>query len=117
RIAGFRVQSANHYTIEPSRSLGRHDVTLKNTMLSKHCPLLFFPVRTYGSNSVTFSHLADAFVQSNEQGKELVDANWKAVLSTEHISHLTQNPRSYRDLNSDRWIQSPECYALTQRTS
>src|SRR4029434_6291559 len=50
----------------------------------------------------TFSHLADAFVQSDVQWRELVDANWKAVLSTEHISHLTQNPRSYRDLNSDR---------------
>src|SRR4029434_7565657 len=57
----------------------------------------------------TLSHLADAIVQTNEQGRELVDANWKAVLSTEHISHLIQNPRFYRDLNSDRWIQSPEC--------
>ena len=27
----------------------------------------------------TFSHLADAFVQSDVQGRELVDANWKAV--------------------------------------
>src|SRR4029434_2876876 len=64
-------------------------------MLSKHCPLLFFSVRTSGSNGVTFSHLADAIVQTNEQGRELVDANWKAVLSTEHISHLIQNPRFY----------------------
>ena len=39
----------------------------------------------------------------------LVEANWKAVLSTEHILHLIQTPRSYRVLNSDRWIQSPEC--------
>src|SRR4029434_3557667 len=61
------------------------------------------------SFTLTFCHLADAFVQSDVQGRELVDANWKAVLRTEHISHLTQNPRSYRDLNSDRWIQSPEC--------
>src|SRR4029434_7916279 len=64
----------------------------------------------------TFSHLADAFVQSDVQGRELVEANWKAVLSTEHISHLTQTPRSYRDLISDRWIQSPECYPLHLRT-
>ena len=58
--------------------------------------------------------LGELGIQELLEGREvvwniLVDANWKAVLSTEHISHLTQNPRFYRDLNSDRWIQSPEC--------
>src|SRR4029434_2983211 len=71
--------------------------TVVNIVIQGYCTVPPWVTFTF---TFTFSHLADAFVQSDVQGRELVDANWKAVLSTEHISHLTQNPMFYRDLNS-----------------
>ena len=113
RIAGFRVLSANHYTIEPQ--------TPQMEKYASYYPrcwvfeMTFFAVQYIDSagawtRSVCFpDHRANHHTIQPARLRELEMSHEIHLLL--HLCNFTVfwKPRFYRDLNSDRRIQSPEC--------
>ena len=112
RIAGFRVLSANHYTIEPEDISGRKDGRVLDVILHQIWKQIFLQDRVVTENrtwTTRFGVLcATHYTIASNIYLYLRNGCLRPVEFSRNLMGF-RKVRFYRDLNSDRRIQSPEC--------